>query len=201
MSTTQLFLASSSPRRRELLHQIQIPFAALSVAVEEIPLPGERAPDMVRRLALIKARAGWRQVAGDRPLPVLGADTAVAVDEHILGKPADATQAMAMLRSLSGRRHEVYSAVALVRGERELVAVNRSEVWFRALADSEIRNYCRSGEPLDKAGGYGIQGLAAVFIERLHGSYSGVMGLPLQETASLLEQMSVEFWLTANDKH
>jgi nucleoside triphosphate pyrophosphatase len=189
MSRPQLILASASPRRCELLAQIGISFAQQIVAIDETPLAGELPADYVRRLALEKARAV--HAAGRPDLPVLGADTAVVVDGAILGKPADLDHACDMLRRLSGRAHEVFSAVALV-AQREAVAVNHSRVWFRDLDDSEIEVYWRSGEPRDKAGGYAIQGLAATFVQRLDGSYSGVMGLPLYETARLLQNFGIK---------
>ncbi len=197
MTQAQIYLASTSPRRQELLRQIGVRFALLSVSVDESPLPGEAPAPMVARLALAKARAGWEQVATRNPLPVLGADTTVVVDGRIMGKPADGDAAQAMLTRVSGRCHEVFSAVALVSGDWQGVHDSRSEVCFRAMTPREIQHYCRTSEPYDKAGAYGIQGLAAVFIERLHGSYSGVMGLPLHETALLLEEAQVIFWLTA----
>jgi septum formation protein len=189
MSRPQLILASASPRRCELLAQIGISFEQQIAAIDETPRAGESPADYVARVALEKARAVR---AGGRPdLPVLGADTAVVVDGAILGKPADLDQARDMLRQLSGRAHEVFSAVALV-AQRDGVIVSHSRVWFRDLADNEIEAYWRSGEPRDKAGGYAIQGLAATFIERLDGSYSGVMGLPLYETAGLLQNFGIK---------
>jgi septum formation protein len=143
----------------------------------------------VQRVALEKARAVHAD--GRARLPVLGADTVVVVDGRLLGKPRDADHGRAMLRQLSGRRHEVFSAVALI-GRREAVAVSRSAVWFRDLSEDDIAAYWRSGEPRDKAGGYAIQGLAATFIERLDGSYSGIMGLPLYETARLLQDFGID---------
>lgn len=180
----QLVLASTSPRRRELLAQLGVPFEVLAVAVDERPLPAELAADHVCRLALAKARAG----AGERDprACVLGADTVVVLDGEIFGKPADRDDAVAMLRRLSGRTHAVLSAVARVRGGAHTVRLSESQVTFRALSAAEIAAYCDTGEPLDKAGAYAIQGRAAAFIRHLEGSYSGVMGLPLFETAELL---------------
>jgi septum formation protein len=189
MSSPRLILASASPRRCELLAQIGISFAQQVAAIDETPAAGEAPADYVVRVALDKARAV--HAAGRPEQPVLGADTAVVVDGAILGKPADFAHARAMLRQLSGRAHEVFSAVAVV-AQRETVAVNHSKVWFRELEDSEIEAYWRSGEPRDKAGGYAIQGLAATFIRRLDGSFSGVMGLPLYETARLLQDFGIE---------
>ncbi len=189
MSAAELILASASPRRAELLAQIGVRFEQRATAVDETPLVGETPGDYVARLALEKARARYRQ---QRPvLPVLGADTTVVVDGQMLGKPRDAAHAGSMLRSLSGRLHQVFSGVALV-GAHEAVAVNCSKVWFGPIGDSDIEAYWRSGEPRDKAGGYAIQGLAAAFIARLDGSYSGVMGLPLYETARLLQDFGIQ---------
>jgi len=189
MSTPDIILASASLRRCELLAQIGVRFEQQVAEVDETPRRGEAPADYVARVALEKAQAVRRQL---RPaVPVLGADTAVVVDAQILGKPRDAGHARSMLRLLSGRAHEVYSAVALAGG-RVSVAVNCSKVWFAAIGDSEIEAYWRSGEPRDKAGGYAVQGLAATFIRRLDGSFSGVMGLPLYETARLLQDFGIQ---------
>jgi septum formation protein len=189
MSQPQLILASASPRRCELLTQIGVSFEQQVAAIDETPGAAESPADYVARVALEKARAV--HAAGRSELPVLGADTAVVVDGAILGKPADLDHARNMLRQLSARAHQVFSAVALV-AQREAVAVHCSKVWFRQLSDGEIEAYWRSGEPRDKAGAYAIQGLAATFIQRLDGSYSGVMGLPLYETAGLLQDFGIE---------
>jgi len=182
-----IYLASASPRRRELLDQLGVAYELLHVPLDETRLPGELPEAYVNRLALAKAHAGWHEVAGKRRLqPVLGADTAVVCDGEVYGKPADAAQAEAMLGHLSGRSHRVLSAVALV-GWRAASALNVSTVYFRRLTSAEIRAYIATGEPFGKAGGYAVQGQAAMFIERLEGSYSGVMGLPLFETANLLQ--------------
>jgi septum formation protein len=172
-----------------LLAQIGVRFVQQVAEVDETARRGEPPGEYVARVALDKARAVYRRQRS--AVPVLGADTAVVVDAQILGKPRDARHAREMLRRLSGRAHEVYSAVALA-GKREALAVNCSKVWFATLGDSEIDAYWRSGEPRDKAGGYAIQGLAAAFIERLDGSYSGVMGLPLYETARLLQDFGIQ---------
>ena len=185
-----IYLASSSPRRRELLEQIGVRYALLQVAVPEIPLPGEKALAFVQRVALGKARAAKALLPADDGHPVLGADTAVVLDDCILGKPADKRQAFDMLSRLSGRSHEVMSAVAMVT-EREIVMVNISRVTFRSLTQTEIEAYWASGECHDKAGAYAVQGRAAMFIRDLQGSYSGVMGLPLYETAILLQQCGI----------
>jgi septum formation protein len=185
-----LVLASASPRRSELLNQIGVRFHQWVIEIDETPRERESAEDYVRRVALEKARAVQRELGDDEVL-VLGADTAVVVDETVLGKPADFAHAREMLRRLSGRAHRVFSAVALVGGH-EAVRVSDSAVWFRSLSDAEIDTYWHTGEPQDKAGAYAIQGLGAVFVERLEGSYSGVMGLPLYETAQLLNEFGIQ---------
>jgi septum formation protein len=186
-----IYLASRSARRRELLEQIGLPYALLDVAVDETPLTGETAQEYVLRLALLKARVGHAAALRVHDLPVLAADTAVVLDDMILGKPRHRGDALAMLASLSGRAHRVFSGVALV-GRQAEVRLSVSEVRFRRISSQEAQAYWASGEPQDKAGGYAIQGLGAVFIEQLHGSYSGVMGLPLFETAELLHNAGIE---------
>ena len=185
MTRPQLYLASKSPRRRELLAQIGVSYGIIAAELDEAPLPGEAPEDYAQRVALDKARAGRALLAVPDPVPVLGADTLVTIDGRILGKPRDADEALTMLRLLSGRTHRVLSAVALI-GAEERQVLSTSEVSFRPISDQEARAYWASGEPLDKAGGYAIQGLGAVFARELRGSYSGVMGLPLFETARLL---------------
>lgn len=189
VTDTRIYLASQSPRRRDLLQQLGVRFTCLHVDVDERPLPGEPPLELVRRLALSKARAG--RVLAPLPLPVLGADTEVIVDGETLGKPADAAGAARMLQRLSGRVHEVISAIALVTASGECVRTRTSRVHFRRLGRDEIERYCRTGEPLGKAGGYAIQGLAASFVENLEGSYSGVVGLPLFETAQVLRDAGI----------
>jgi len=178
-----IYLASQSPRRRALLDQIGVRHRQLTAPVDETPLPDESPEDYVRRMALAKARAGH---VLHRDLPVLGADTAVVLNGHILGKPRDREHALAMLTALSGREHRVLTGVALVGDDLEAYRLSDSRVSFRELSDTEIAAYWASGEPTDKAGGYAVQGLGALFISHLSGSYSGVMGLPLYETAELL---------------
>jgi septum formation protein len=182
-----IHLASQSPRRRELLTQIGIAHDVLAVTVDESPRPGEAPAEYVLRLALAKARAG-RALRPDRP--VLGADTAVVVDDRILGKPRDRNDALAMLGSLAGRGHRVLTAVALI-GDREETRLSVSHVRFRPIDESEAAAYWATGEPADKAGGYAVQGLGAVFVESIAGSYSGVMGLPLFETGELLRRAGI----------
>ncbi len=190
----QLYLASASPRRAELLEQIGMTFRRLAVDVPEVPRRNELAEVFVQRLALDKARAGWRTLAPDDPHPVLGADTAVVIDGEILGKPRDEDHFRAMFRRLSGREHEVLSAVALMTGTRKAVKISRSRVRFRPVGEAEMAAYWACGEPEGKAGGYAIQGRGAVFVDHLEGSYSGVMGLPLFETAELLGRFDISLW-------
>lgn len=189
---TPLYLASGSPRRRELLTQIGVPFTTISAPIDETPLPDETAPAYVERLARAKAVAGLGQVEG--PAVVLGADTAVVLDGRILGKPESREHALAMLADLAGREHQVLTALALNDGQRCLSVCVSSTVRFRPISSDEAARYWASGEPLDKAGGYAIQGLGAVFVTGLVGSYSAVVGLPLSETADLLGQFAISCW-------
>ena len=181
---------------RQLLEQLGLSFEVLVAEVDESPLPGEAAGDYVWRLAEAKARAAVARL-GDPVLPVLAADTAVVLDGAILGKPRDRAEGIAMLGRLGGRSHQVLSAVALWHAGRVRTAVNQSQVRFRTILPAEAAAYWASGEPCDKAGGYGIQGLGGVFVESLEGSYSGVMGLPLFETAQLLAAARVPCWSAA----
>src|ERR1700691_3306613 len=183
-----VYLASGSPRRRALLQQIGVPFQVLGVAVDERPRLEEAALAYVTRVAAAKAAAGWRQSLLNAPgnSPVLAADTAVVLDGRILGKPADRRDALDMLRQLSGRTHEVLTGIALVTQRGVESRHSRSEVTFRGISDLEAATYWDTGEPGDKAGAYAIQGRAAIFVANLSGSFSGVMGLPLYETAELL---------------
>jgi len=181
-----IYLASASPRRSELLRQIGIAHEVRAVAVDESVAPGEAPVQYVLRLAEAKARQLWEAVAAHEPLPVLAADTTVALEGEVFGKPADHAEAAAMLSRLSGRTHQVHTAVAVLHAAGGAALVSSSSVSLRDLTPAEIGWYCRSGEPMDKAGGYAVQGRAAVFIRHLAGSYSGVMGLPLYETWELL---------------
>ncbi len=189
---TPLYLASGSPRRRELLTQIGVPFSVVSAPIDETPLPDESAPAYVERLARAKAAAGLACIEGQAV--VLGADTAVVLDGRILGKPENREDALAMLADLSGREHHVLTAVALSDGPRVQSLCVTSKVRFRAISAEEAQRYWASGEPVDKAGGYAIQGLGAVFVTGLSGSYSAVVGLPLSETAELLGQFGIACW-------
>jgi len=181
-----VYLASGSPRRRELLQQIGVVFRVIEAAVDETALKDEAPLDYVSRLAAAKANAGWQRRRTTAAAPVLAADTAVVLDGTILGKPRDRDDALDMLRRLSGRSHEVFTAVALRAGAGLNIKVSRSVVTFRSIDAAEAGAYWESGEAHDKAGAYAIQGRAAIFISELRGSYSGVMGLPLFETAELL---------------
>ena len=185
-----IYLASQSPRRRELLQQIGVSFERLPVDIDEGRLTDESPEDCVQRLALEKARAGGALLPADTSQPVMGADTLVVSGDAVLGKPANREDAIEMLQLLSGRTHRVITAVALA-GEHEAACMNTSHVTFRTLTRRECEAYWDTGEPRDKAGAYAVQGLAAMFITRLEGSYSGVMGLPLQETAELLKEFGI----------
>jgi septum formation protein len=193
-----IYLASKSPRRKELLRQVGIPFELMPLRehpperrdVDESPYPDEPALQYVKRIARTKAEVAGKMMLSRRlPLRlILAADTTVVLNGAILGKPVDRDDAIRMLRNLSGSKHEVLTAVAVTDGRDLKEVLSRSEVTFRALDDSEIARYVSTGEPLDKAGAYAIQGRAAVFVSHLSGSYSGVMGLPLHETAQLLTE-------------
>ncbi len=180
-----LFLASKSPRRRELLARLGVAFEVIDIDVPEQRIAGEDAPEYVLRVARDKARAGFAQGSNARAL-VLGSDTEVVLDDEVFGKPRDADDAAAMLGRLSGRTHQVISAVVLVHAQGEAHAVSYSDVAFAPLTREQIARYVESGEYEGKAGAYGIQGQAEALVERLGGSYSGVMGLPLYETGRLL---------------
>lgn len=189
-----LYLASGSPRRRELLTQIGVPFTVVSAAIDETPLTHEPAVAYVERLARGKAAAGFVALGHTSGACVLGADTAVVVDGQILGKPVDQADALAMLMALSGREHEVLTAIALTDGQRCESQYVSSRVRFRQVSVEEATTYWHSGEPQDKAGGYAIQGLGSVFVAGLSGSYSAVVGLPVCETAQLLAQFGIPCW-------
>jgi septum formation protein len=191
-----VYLASASPRRRQLLEQIGVSYQVLDVEIDESLGVAELPLAYVKRLAAAKAGAGLRQseARGSMARPVLAADTAVVIDGEILGKPRGGEDGQRMLRLLSGRTHEVLTAVALATASGLEARVSRSEVTFRAIGAAEARNYWHTGEPRDKAGGYAIQGYGAVFVSGLCGSYSGVMGLPLYETAEFLRSVGVSPW-------
>lgn len=201
VSDRRIYLASRSPRRRELLKQIGVAFELLllredlrrGVDVDETPLPEESPGVYVLRIARAKAQAAVRQIAlrGLPQRPVLAADTTVVLEGEIIGKPEDAEHAARILRALSGREHQVLTAVALALREQLETQISVSSVWFRELSEAEIRRYVATGEPLDKAGAYAIQGRAGAFVTRIAGSYSGIMGLPLAETAELLRKFDI----------
>ena len=186
-----LCLASQSPRRRDLLWQIGVPHKVTAARVDESLLPGESPDDYVERVALEKAMTVRN---GGERLPVLAADTAVVLDGTVYGKPVDRADALSMLGKLSGRAHQVLTAVAFATGRTVELRVSASTVRFRDLTLPEREAYWETGEPRDKAGAYAIQGLGAVFVESLSGSYSGVMGLPLAETAELLRTAGIACW-------
>jgi septum formation protein len=189
VSDRRLILASASPRRAELLTRIGLRFAVQAADVDESRLTGERPADYVARLAVAKARAGHRpgRVA-------LGADTAVVLDRRVLGKPGSAAESLDMLRALAGRVHRVMTAVAICDDVRVDCRTVISHVRFRAIDDWEAEAYWRTGEGADKAGGYGIQGIGGIFVEELRGSYSAVVGLPLNETETLLRAFGFDTW-------
>jgi nucleoside triphosphate pyrophosphatase len=187
-------LASMSPRRRELLAQIGVPHTVAAAHVDETRLAAESPADYVARLARLKAATVRQRGEG---LPVLAADTTVVAAGSVYGKPGDRAEGLAMLGALAGRTHEVLTAVALVTHEGVTLRVSCSSVSFRDIAPAEMEAYWETGEPCDKAGGYAIQGYGAVFVAALSGSYSGVMGLPLFETAELLRAAGIRCWLGA----
>ncbi|SDU82326.1 Maf family protein [Pseudomonas mucidolens] len=191
---SSLYLASGSPRRRELLTQIGVPFSVVSASIDETPLIGESPACYVERLACGKAKAGLAALAEISGVCVLGADTAVILDGQILGKPLDQADAHAMLLALSDREHEVLTAIAVLNDQRCVTRLVSSRVRFRSISAQEATTYWHSGEPQDKAGSYAIQGLAAVFVTGLNGSYSAVVGLPICETAELLADFGIPCW-------
>ncbi len=204
LSENRIYLASRSPRRRELLKQIGVNFGTLLLReaaprgadMAEVVLPGEAPADYTRRIAVVKAEMGRARLLERRltELPVLAADTAVVLGERIFGKPENVAHAKEMLRALSGQTHQVLTAVAVAAQNGIQVSISSSAVRFRDISEHEIHRYLAVGEALDKAGGYAIQGMAAVFIAEISGSYSGVMGLPLFETAQLLQESGVEIF-------
>jgi septum formation protein len=194
MGYDAIVLASASARRSQLLDQIGVRHRIVAADIDETPRAGERPADYVARLAAGKAEAVVAAAAGRPDCPVLAADTTVVLGTRIFGKPECEAECVEMLTALAGRTHEVLTAVALWHDGRLSRALSTSRVTFRAIDADECRNYWASGEPAGKAGGYAIQGLGAVFVERLQGSFSGVMGLPLFETATLLDAAGVRCW-------
>ena len=194
MSTkpSAIYLASQSPRRAELLRQMDVGFEQISVDVDETPADNEVPESYVVRVAGDKARAGWQFVEqqGFKPMPVLGADTAVVLGQEIMGKPRDRVHGLTMLSALSGRTHQVMTAVCFQWQRKQWCLLNTTEVTFRAISPTELQQYWDTGEPIGKAGAYAIQGRAGVFVEHLKGSYSAVVGLPLLETHQLLNEIN-----------
>ena len=187
----ELILASASPRRQALLRELGIGFIAMPQDVDESPLPDEAPESLVKLLSLAKARAAMAGLSEGDHRPVLGSDTIVVCDQQILGKPENKSQGLAMLRLLANRKHQVMTAVALMNHDQEFQAMSITAVTFKPLSDSEIEAYWDSGEPADKAGAYALQGLGAMFVSEIHGSYSGVVGLPIFETVALLENFGL----------
>jgi septum formation protein len=185
----QIILASASPRRRELLNQINVRHLVQTADIDETPLSNESPSDYVQRLALEKALACRQKF--NPTLPILAADTTVVLDNLIMGKPQNEADAFKMLEQLSGNTHCVFTAIALL-GNQQNIVISATEVTFKTLTQNEIHAYWQSGESLDKAGSYAIQGKGSLFIERINGSFSGVMGLPLFETAQLLALEGIE---------
>lgn len=186
--TPLITLASASPRRQELLDQIQLSYEVLPVDIDESPVAGETAQQLVKRLAIEKARSGYEK----RPYrPALGSDTIVIMGKQILGKPRDREMAIEMLTMLSGQTHQVMTAVAICTADDQWCLLNSSEVEFDELSQQQIEAYWETGEPQDKAGAYAVQGIAAEFIKNINGSYSGIMGLPLFETTKLIKMAGI----------
>ena len=188
----QLYLASSSPRRRDLLEQVGIYYVQLRPEIDETALNNESPAALVQRLARLKAEAGLSMMDPDVPLPVLGADTVVVLQGKVFGKPDSEGAALSMLAQLSGQTHQVLTAVAVAVAGRTEVILSITKVTFKEISAEMARAYWRTGESQDKAGAYAIQGRAALFVEKIEGSYSGVVGLPLMETAELLMKFGVE---------
>jgi septum formation protein len=195
-----IYLASASPRRAELLRQIGVPFRVMAAELSETRRISEPGENYVTRLAVAKADQIWDELGIDEHCPVLGADTAVVIEGQVFGKPENSDDACKMLGVLSGKTHRVLTAVALRYASRSISRLCSSEVSFRSTTESERRAYVATGEPLDKAGAYAIQGLGAVFIDHLAGSYSSTMGLPLAATAALLGEFGLPAWLYSDDK-
>jgi len=189
--SVQIILASASPRRRELLAQIGVEVMVQSVDIDETQKHNEPVMAYVQRLAMEKAQHGFDTIKNEKKLPVLGSDTVVEIDGLILGKPGNRQHAKKMLQQLSAQKHTVHTSVAIVTEEKRLIDTSSSQVLFKTLDDREIDLYLATGEADDKAGSYAIQGIAAQFIKNINGSFSGVMGLPLFETAQLLKQCGV----------
>ena len=194
-----IYLASQSPRRAELLRQIGVTFEQLFGEIDETPGPGELPADYVLRMAREKAAAGWQKIvaSGLTIRPLLASDTTVVYQDKILGKPENEHDARRMLALLSGNTHQVMTAVAITDGQQFRTELSVTDVVFKELSDQLIEDYIASGEPADKAGAYGIQGYGAVLVAGISGSYSGVVGLPLMETAQLLADFGLPCWQVA----
>ncbi len=190
MNFPQIYLASNSPRRRELLTQIGVSFSVLAVDVDEGRLDNEPPVDYVKRVAIAKAQAGWDTLTESNKRPVLGSDTSVVLTDTIFGKPVNDADAKAMLQQISGRTHQVMTAVALVTATQIRCELNISQVTFATMTESDIEWYITTQEGTDKAGAYAVQGLGALFIDQILGSYSAIMGLPLRETGLLLQHIT-----------
>jgi nucleoside triphosphate pyrophosphatase len=188
------YLASASPRRHELLTQIGVRFDVVNVDVDETPLAKESPEDYVQRVALAKAQAGLKTLGDDPEVVVLGGDTSVICNGQVFGKPENQAHALEMLMALSGAEHEVYSAISVVSAARQTTRLVKTTVRFRDLSEQECEAYWQTGEPQGKAGGYAIQGLGSVFVASIEGSYTGVVGLPVAETAQLLADFDVPVW-------
>jgi septum formation protein len=191
MTQSDLYLASQSPRRQELLEQLSINYTILAADVDETVHSGETADHYVSRLARQKALASWHSEQRVLDIPVLGADTAILLDDSILGKPTDREDALRMLGAMSNRAHTVLTAICVCQDDKIVQMTSETLVYFRKINTIEAEAYWESGEPADKAGAYAIQGLGAVFVQRIEGSYSGVMGLPLFETVEALKQFNI----------
>jgi septum formation protein len=194
---SELILASASPRRAEILQQIGVDFQIAPADIDETPKPQESPVDYVQRMAQEKTQHVINSIAGSSAV-VLGADTSVVLNCKIYGKPKNQQEAMAMLAALSGKTHQVLTAVAMGNKQRCLLKLSATDVKFRELDLKECLDYWNTGEPLDKAGGYAIQGLGAVFVEKISGSFSGVVGLPIEQTAQLLQTFNVPIWGASN---
>lgn len=193
-SVPDLYLASSSPRRKDLLKQIGVEFKILNIDVDESISFEETSVAYVERMAILKARTGKSKLSLNGVV-VLGADTSVIIDGEILGKPKDRCHGLSMLSLLSGRSHEVLTSLAMVRGDDVQIRTSSTQVMFRCIDSDERERYWETGEPVDKAGAYAIQGRGAAFVKSIKGSYSGVVGLPLLETVELLNHFKIPYWL------
>jgi septum formation protein len=195
---SELVLASASPRRAEILQQIGVDFQIAPADIDETPIRQESPVDYVQRMAQEKTQHVINSIAGSSTI-VLGADTSVVLGYKIYGKPKNRQEGMAMLATLSGKTHQVLTAVAVGNKQRCLLELSTTDVKFRELDPEECLDYWNTGEPLDKAGGYAIQGLGAVFVEKISGSFSGVVGLPIEQTAQLLQTFNVPIWGASNN--